>query len=86
MTALTVEVEGVARSGSTKSNKPYHIHACYVTLPGSKYPQACELFADKVINPGAYSVPLRFAIEDRRPVMSLDLSAAQPVATGRAAA
>lgn len=85
MSNLTVEVEGITRTGVTKSQKPYFILACYVTLPGVKHPQACELFSDKAINPGIYSVPLRFAVEDRRPVMSLDLSAAQPVAASRSA-
>ena len=85
MTNLTVEVEGITRTGVTKSQKPYFILACFVTLPGVKHPQACELFADKPLNPGSYSVPVRFAIEDRRPVMQLDLTAAQSVAASRAA-
>lgn len=81
MTAtLPVEVEGTGRTGLTKSQKPYFILRCYVTLPGVKHPQACELFSDIELRPGNYNVPLIFAIEDRRPVMRLDVTAAQPVA------
>lgn len=85
--ALKVEIEGVARQGMTKgaTPKPYFILDCYVTLPGLKFPQACQLFADRVLNPGHYSVPLVASIKDRRPTFDLDLSAAQQVSAARAA-
>lgn len=84
--ALPVEVIGISRSGAgAKSGKPYYIHSCYATLPGHKYPQACDLFSDKVLAPGNYNVPMTFAIEDGRPTMRVELSAAQPVSAARAA-
>ncbi|MNZ29791.1 hypothetical protein D3C78_470450 [compost metagenome] len=82
---LRVEVEGVSRQGMTKSPtnpKPYFILACYVSLPGIKFPQAVQLFSDKVLNPGIYLVPLVASVKDQRPAFDLDLSAAQPVKAG----
>ena len=88
MDSLKVEIEQVARQGMTngKTPKPYFILYCYVTLPGLKFPQACQLFSDKVLNPGHYNVPLVASIKDRRPAFDLDLSAAQQVSGARAVA
>ena len=79
---IRVEVEAISRTGVTKSNKPYFILACYVTLPGVKFPQACELFSDKALNPGQYIAPVVASIRDRRPSFDVDISAAQPVKSG----
>lgn len=79
---IRVEVEGIKRTGVTKSNKPYFIISCYVTLPGLKHPQACELFSDKALNPGLYSCPLVASIRDNRPAFDVELSAAQPLKPG----
>jgi hypothetical protein len=75
---VRVEVEGIVHSGVSKSNKPYFILSTYVTLPGLKHPQACNLFSDKTLMPGDYEAPLVFSIEDKRPAAQIDLAAAQP--------
>lgn len=79
MQTVKVEVEGIVHSGVSKSNKPYFILATYVTLPGLKHPQACNLFSDKVLDRGDYEAPLVFSIEDKRPAAQIDLTAAHPV-------
>ena len=68
MELLKVEVEKIARQGMTKgaTPKPYFIFDCYVTLPGVKFPQACQLFSDTVLNPGHYNVPLIASIKDQQ--------------------
>lgn len=81
---IRVEVEAIARHGVTKSQKPYFILSCYVTLPGIKFPQACELFSDKALNPGHYVCPVVASIRDKRPAFDVDLSAAQPLKVGSA--
>lgn len=85
---LTVEVERIARDGMTNSKtpKPYYILDCYVTLPGIKHPQACQLFSGKPLNAGFYSVPLVASVKDKRPAFDLDLSEAQTVTKAAAAA
>lgn len=82
---LKVEVEGIKKSGVSKSNTPYFILACYVMLPGVRHPQACDLFSDKALNPGTYDVPAAFSIKENRPSMEMKLSEARPVKLGAAA-
>lgn len=78
---LTIEVERIARDGMTNSKtpKPYYILDCYVTLPGIKHPQACQLFSPKPLNAGHYEVPLIASIRDRKPSFDLDLAQAVSV-------
>lgn len=75
---LTVEVERIAKHGMTNSKtpKPYYILDCFVTLPGIKHPQACQLFSPEPMNPGFYTVPLVASVKDRRPAFELDMSEA----------
>jgi hypothetical protein len=84
---LTVEVERIARDGMTNSKtpKPYYILDCYVTLPGLKHPQACQLFSGKPLNAGFYNVPLVASVKEKRPAFDLDLSEASPVSKANAA-
>lgn len=82
---IKVEVEGIKKTGVSKSNKPYFILSCYVSLPDVRHPQACELFSDKAHNPGQYLAPVAFTIKDNRPFMELNLSEAVPHKSGQAA-
>lgn len=82
---LKVEVEGIKKSGVSKSNTPYFILACYVMLPGVRHPQACDLFSDKALNPGTYDVPAAFSVKENRPYMELKLSEAKLSKIGQAA-
>jgi hypothetical protein len=83
---LTVEVERIARDGMTKGTtpKPYYILDCYVSLPGLKHPQACQLFSGKPLNAGFYTVPLIASIKDKRPSFDLDMSEALPASKAAA--
>lgn len=82
---LKVEIEGVKKSGVSKAQRQYFILSCYVHLPDVRHPQACELFSDKLLNPGSYSVPCSFTIKENRPAFEMNLSEAQPLKVGQAA-
>lgn len=82
---LKVEIEGVKKSGVSKAQKQYFILSCYIYLPDVRHPQACELFSDKLLNPGTYSVPCAFSIKENRPAIELNLSEASSLKAGQAA-
>lgn len=82
---IKVEVEGIKKTGVSKSNKPYFILSCYVSLPDVRHPQACELFSDKAFNPGLYVAPCSFSIKDNRPAFELNMSEALAHKAGQAA-
>lgn len=78
-------VVGTVQKTSNKNPaapKAFWITSAYVSLPGMKFPQACELFVGdvtQVLTPGDYMVPVNFAIKDNRPAVELDLVSARPV-------
>lgn len=82
-------VVGTIAKNSMKTGvaKPFWITSAYVSMPGMKFPQACELYVPEVtqvLPPGDYLVPVNFSIKDNRPSLELDLVAARP-ATVKAA-